>query len=183
MYKGGRLWFAMTTAVNWNGDTATRDGIYWAEVQPFLGSFAAHNRPQVSGFNTIQQSYWGYVGVYTYMGTLFPSDEGDASLVFNYSNSSTYPSILYTGRMADDAHNTLGQGHSYWVVGGTNSTSGGASSGQMGRWGDYSACSLNIQPTERAQLYCAGEYGGSLASAASSLDVGWNTYIYSLRME
>lgn len=172
MYKGGRLSFAFTTAVNWNGDSATRSGVYWTDIEPFLTTVAAHNPQWVAGFNNHQQGYFGYVGAYTYMPTMFPSDEGDSSLVFNYSSTTVDPSIVYTGRMADDALGTMGQGASFFVVSGSNPNG-------SGRWGDYSACALNVQPTTRTFVFCGGEYGGSQASATG---VGWNTYLYTLRM-
>lgn len=173
MYKGGRLSFAFATAVNWNGDTATRSGVYWADIEPFLTTVVAHNPQWVAGFNNHQQGYFGDVGAYTYMPTMSPSDEGDDALVFNYSSASIYPSIVYTGRMADDALGTMGQGNSYFVASGSHPNG-------SGRWGDYSACALNVQPTTRGYLFCGGEYGGSQASATG---VGWNTYLYTLRME
>lgn len=174
MYKGGRLWFAFTTGVNWNGDSTTRSGVYWTDIEPYLTTMSAHNPQWASGFSNHQQGYYGYVGGYTYMGTLFPSDEGDASLVFNYSSSSVYPSIVYTGRQNADALGTMGQtGQSTYVIPGTNPNG-------SGRWGDYSACALNVQATTRGYVFCGGEYGGSLASASGT---GWNTRMYTLRLE
>lgn len=171
MYKGGYLWISFTTQVNWNGDNATRDGVYWTQIEPSLSTVAAHNPQYIAGFSAHQQGYWGYVGKYTFMPSIQPDDEGDASLVFNYSSSSDFPSIVFTGRKGDDALGTMGQGNSSYVAVGSNPNG-------SGRWGDYSACALNVHPTSRGYAFCAGEYAGSHASAAGT---GWDTYMYVLR--
>lgn len=173
MYKGGSLWFSLVTAINWNGDNATRDGILWVQVHPYLDAVATHNPQHAAGWDNNQAAYWGYVGAYVFMPTIMASDEGDAALVFNYSSSATSPSIAYTGRQNADAANTMGQGNSFYAVVGSNSN-------DSGRWGDYSACALNIQFTTRGFIYCAGEYGGANTSLGG---FGWNTRMYTLRME
>lgn len=173
-YKGGHLLMAWSTAVNWSGDTATRDGVYWLDVVPQLTTKAAHNPQQVNGVLVSNQGIFGYVGGYTYMPTLEASSELDETLVFNYSSATVYPSIVYTGRRQTDAPSTMGQtGASANIVAGTNANG-------SGHWGDYSACSLTINSVTRGIIWCGGEYGGSQASPTGA---GWNTRIYALRTE
>jgi hypothetical protein len=166
-YKNGQLYFALPIYINCSG--TNDDGILWAQITPQLTTLASHNPQYVAGMvtNYTNDGYWCYTSGDSYMPSYFPSNEGDASLVFNFSSSTIYPSIAYTGRAANDAVGSMGQGYSYYAVQGTTSN-------LTGRWGDYSACALLPNLTTRGIIFCGGEYGGN--------DV-WNTRLYQLRME
>lgn len=174
VYKGGRLWFSFTTDVLWNGDSAHHAGVYWAVIQPVLSTLATHTPQWVAGWYNIQQSYHGYVGWDTFMPSIMPSDEGDIALVFNASNGANFPSIFYSGQQNTDGPNTMVQGSNDGAV------VWGSASNDSGRWGDYSACALNIQPTTRSFVFCGGEYGGANTALGTA---GWNTRIYTIRLE
>ncbi len=184
-YKAGNLYFALTTAVN----SGASDGVYWAETEPQLsGLNPSSPQSQVVEPSIIKQAaIWSYgSGAYAFMPTFEGSSEDDAVLVFNYTNinsgSTTYPSIVYTGRRATDPLSTMGDGgQSNYVPGaiGSNPGSGGGGT-SPGRWGDYSGCALALNLTSRGTIFCGGEYGGPDSSAGGS---GWDTYIYGLRVE
>lgn len=178
-YQGGHLVMAWTTAVNWNGDTATRSGSYWLDITPQLSTLAAHNPQTVTGWITNQASIFGASGTYTYYPALVASSELDEAMVMGFTNPSCstagcFPSLIYTSRRATDAPNTMGQnGQSFYGVQGTTAYTGS-------RWGDYSAGSLStFQPYQqdgvRGYVWFAGEYSGS-----ASL---WQTRIFSLRTQ
>jgi hypothetical protein len=173
MYKGGNLYFALTTAVN----SGTDDGVYWAEVQPQLTQL----NPSNPGAQTVQNTLIRQAGIYAYsagndayMPTFMGSSEDDEVLVFNYSTSSIYPTIVDTGRRATDALGYMGPGGQF--ISGVNATNPNGS----GRWGDYSGCSLDTNLTSRGIIWCGGEYGGPHASSSGT---GWDTWIYALQVE
>jgi len=167
-YKGGRLYLAQTTAVG-----GAQDGIYWAEVEPQLTTQAAHNPQWINGAIVTQTglSFYAPNTIDTWMPTLMGTDENNISLVYNYSTTTSFPSIVFTGRKATDAQGGMGQfvGSTYAVVG--THTNG------SGRWGDYSACAVTLNSVTRGGIWCAGEYTGTQASP------GWNTRIYNFRTE
>jgi hypothetical protein len=169
-YSGGHLWFSFSTGVTTN---ALHAGVYWASVEPFLSTLAAHTPQWVSGFNNHQQGYIAYNGHDAFLPSIQPGQEGDASLIYNYSGSDVFPSIVFTGKQNSDALGTMGQGLTVFEV-------SGSASNDSGRWGDYSACALNVNPTTRGYAFCAGEYGGDHTALGGS---GWNTRMFTLRME
>ncbi|MEO7002982.1 MAG: hypothetical protein ABI068_14295, partial [Ktedonobacterales bacterium] len=169
-YKGGNLYFAMATAVS-----GTQDGVYWAEIQPQLSALNPSNPGAQQIANTIvrQANIFAYGnGADAYMPSIQASSEDDIVLVYNYSSSTAYASIVDTGRRASDAPGAMGDGgQSQFVI-------NGSSTNTTGRWGDYSACSLDTNLTSRNLIWCGGEYGGATAGSG-----GWDTFIYGLRTE
>lgn len=93
-----------------------------------------------------------------WMGAIAMNGAGDIVLGYNVSSSSTYPSLRYTGRFADDPLGTLPRGEHVLVAGsGSNSSN---------RYGDYSA--MSVDPSDDRTFWFTGEY-----NAASS----WSTHI------
>ena len=88
---------------------------------------------------------------------------GNFALAFNVTSTSTYPSLRYTGRLADDPAGVMTQTETQQVTGsGTGS----------GRWGDYA--SINIDPEDDCTYWFTSEYqNGS----------GWATQITSFRFD
>ena len=175
-YQGGHLLTAWGSAVNWSGDSATRDGAYWLDLTPQLSTLASANPQNVAGALVNQDNIFGYSGSYVYYPTLEASSELDEVLNFNYSNSGIGVGVAYTSRRATDSPNVMGQDNtsSFYAVSGNGLFSGS-------RWGDYSACSLSTyQPYVvdgvRGYVWCAGEYSNQSTAF-------WSTRIYSLRLE
>ncbi len=170
-YKGGNLYFALTTAVN----GGAHDGVYWAEVQPQLTGLNPSNPgAQVVQASLVRQNnIFAFSNADAYMPSFEASSEDDEVLSFNISSSTIYPSIAFSARRATDPLNSMGLGSQYaYAVTGTNVNT-------SGRWGDYSACALSPNLTSRGLIFCAGEYGGPHASNGG---IGWDTYIYGLQM-
>ena len=164
LYKNGAIDFAMTTAVS-----SSQDGIFWAEVQPQLSALDPANPQNQTVQNTIMRqagviSYFD--GADAYMPTYFPSSEDDGVLVYNFSDSSNYPSILDIARRATDAPGVMGEGLAQIISIGSNTTNGS--------WSLYSSCSLDTNLTSRGLIWCGAEYVGADS---------WDTWIEGLRVE
>ncbi len=173
-YRAGKLYFAIPLALSCSGHT--HDGILWADVDPQLTTLSAHNPQWQNGLysNYNEAGYFCFSNADAYMPTIIPSSEGDATLVFNYSSSTVFPSIVFTGRANTDAPGNMGQtGSSKFIVIGTHSN-------DSGRWGDYSACSLATNGASRGIVYCGGEFGGPNTVLGG---FGWDTDLYNIRME
>jgi hypothetical protein len=160
-YKAGRLFIALTSAFN-----GPADGVIWLELTPRL-------QPDLTA--TIYENQgvlsWG-ANQYFFTPAMIGSDEGDIALVVNYSNSSSGPILMYTGRKASDQASMMAHGtdNATFVL---NS----AVTHPSGTWDGASACAIALNSVTRGTLWCVGEYQGSVP------DPGWNTRIFSLRVE
>ena len=86
------------------------------------------------------------------------------AIAYNVSSASTFPSLRYTGRLADDPLSTMTQGEISIVAGsGSNSSN---------RYGDYSA--MNLDPADDCTFWFTGEYNTS---------GNWSTRIASFRFD
>lgn len=132
-YINNHLYTAFTTAVNWQGDTSTRSGIYWLDFSPSLPSQSAPSA------RLVQSGILGLSKTYTFMPALVADGEGNLVLSAQISSSSLYPGIVYSSRLNSDP---LGQ------MGGTNNTLTFLQQVSVpfgtGRdhWGDYAGGSL-----------------------------------------
>ncbi len=174
-YKGGKLYLAMTTAVNSGVD----DGVYWAEIQPQLSGLVPSNPgAQVVKTSLVRQdAIWAYsTGFDTFMPAFEGSDEDDEVLVFNYVSgvNGVAPGIVYTGRRATDPLNSMGDG------GDSKPAAYGGFSNTSGRWGEYATCSLTLNLTTRGLIFCVGEFGGN---DSQTFPNGWDSYVYGLQVE
>jgi hypothetical protein len=97
-----------------------------------------------------QQGTWdgGGDGLYRWMPSLALDKSGNMAIGYTASDASSFPSIRYNGRLTTDTAGTLGQGEST-LVAGTGSSTGG-------RWGDYSATS--IDPADGCTFWHTNEY-------------------------
>src|SRR4029077_3039497 len=77
------------------------------------------------------------------------------------------PAIKYAGRLANDPPNSLAQGEALLIQGGGHQTS------TIGRWGDYSA--LSVDPADNFTFWHTNEYYSATSTA------GWNTRIGNFR--
>ena len=71
---------------------------------------------------------------------------GNFAIAYNVSSSSTYPSLRYSGRMADDPPGVLTQGES--------SIHEGSASNSSNRYGDYAA--LGVDPADDCTFWFTG---------------------------
>jgi len=87
---------------------------------------------------------------YRWMPSLAVDQAGNMAIGYSVSSGSMNPAIRYAGRLADDALNTLGQGETTLIAG------TGAQSGGFGRWGDYSA--MTVDPVDDCTFWYTTEY-------------------------
>jgi len=119
-----------------------RAGVRWYEFRSTSG---------VSGPWTVHQqgTYAPNDGRHRWMGSIAMNANGDIGLMYTVTNSSTFPSIRYTGRLAGDplGQMTFAEGI---AVTGTGSQTG------TSRWGDYS--SLSVDPSDDLTFCGTHEY-------------------------
>ena len=102
-----------------------------------------------------------------WMGSVSMDGAGNIALGFSLSGSRTYPSIAYTGRLANDPPGEMTQGENILQSGGGSQT--GAS-----RWGDYS--SMMVDPVDDCTFWYTTEY------YAKTSRTSWRTRIGSFRL-
>ncbi|MEM6455472.1 MAG: hypothetical protein AAF772_10290 [Acidobacteriota bacterium] len=86
-----------------------------------------------------------------FMGSASMDISGNIAVAYSVSSSSTFPSLRYSGRLADDALGTTPQGEFELIA--------GAGSNSAERYGDYSQ--LAIDPVDGCTFWFTGEYNPS----------------------
>ena len=102
-----------------------------------------------------------------WMGSASMDQQGNIALGYSASSSSINPQIRYTGRLAGDPVNTLPQTEATLFAG------TGSQTGTNGRWGDYSA--MTIDPVDDCTFWYTQEYYATTASFS------WRTRIGSFK--
>jgi subtilisin-like proprotein convertase family protein len=110
-----------------------------------------------------QQGTYAPDASFRWMPSMTFDQAGDVGLGFSISSSTISPSIRYTGRLVGDAAGTMGQGEATIVTG------SGSQTGNLTRWGDYSA--MNIDPNDDCTFWYTQEY----LSASGSFN--WRTRV------
>jgi hypothetical protein len=98
-----------------------------------------------------QQATYAPDSGYRWMGSIAMDQSGDVAMGFSISSSSLHPGIHYTGRLAGDALNTMGQGEASVIDG-----AGSQTSQSLSRWGDYSA--MTVDPADGCTFWYTNEY-------------------------
>ncbi len=106
-----------------------------------------------------------------WMGSAAMDGQGNIAVGYSVSSLTTFPSIRYAGRLASDPPNGLFQGEGVLAVGSGVQLSTG------GRWGDYSA--LSVDPADDCTFWYTNEYYTAASQATST--VGWLTRIGTFR--
>jgi len=120
-----------------------------------------------NGAHTIYQSgTYSPDSTYRWMGSIAMDHMGNMALGYSASDSSTYPSIWYAGRLVSDSLGQLPQAETIIL----NGTGYQASSS---RWGDYS--SMSIDPTDDCTFWYTQEYH------AANGTTNWKTRIASFK--
>ena len=120
-----------------------------------------------SGIPTVfQQSTFSPDTSFRWMGSIAQDKQGNMALGYSTSSSSLFPSIRYTGRLVTDTINTM-QAEASMQNG------GGSQNGQLDRWGDYSA--MSIDPTDDCTFWYTTEYLKSTGS------FNWSTRLASFK--
>lgn len=147
-----------TMVFNQTVDTDGNDhaGIRWYEL-----------RDTGSGWGIYQQGTYAPDGNHRWIGSIAMDKDGNLALGYSLASTAVYPSVAYTGRLAGDPLGTLPQGESLLVTG------GGSQSSRSGRWGDYSA--MSVDPVDDCTFWYTQEY------YASDSKGDWRTRIGSFR--
>lgn len=165
-FGGTRESLVVTHTVNVGPDPSTTAGhqaaVRYYEFRRSLpgGSFTV---PEQATFAPDTDNRW--------MGSAAMDSQGNIAVGYSVSSKSTFPSIRYAGRLASDPPNGLFQGEAVLAVG------SGVQRGTAGRWGDYSA--LSVDPSDDCTFWYTTEYY-TAASQASS-EVGWLTRVGSFK--
>ncbi|PYR61107.1 MAG: hypothetical protein DMF91_10590, partial [Acidobacteria bacterium] len=106
-----------------------------------------------------------------WMGSAAMDSQGNIAVGYSVSSLTTFPSIRYAGRLASDPANGLFQGEATLIAG------SGVQTGTAGRWGDYSA--LSVDPSDDCTFWYTQEYYTAASQATST--IGWLTRIGSFR--
>lgn len=115
------------------------DGIRWYEIRDPGGA------PIIFQQGTYQPDQ-----NYRWMGSIAADGEGNIAVGYSISSSDMYPAIRYAGRLAGETPNLLTQNEAV-LIQGTGSQSGG-----YGRWGDYSA--MTVDPVDDCTFWYTQEY-------------------------
>ncbi len=143
--------------VNHTVDVGTRSGIRWYEL-----------RRTTDNWYIYQQSTFAPDSNFRWMGSIAMDQSGNIALGYSVSGPNLFPSIRYAGRMAHDPLNRLTIGEREIMPG------GGAQTGEWGgrgRWGDYSA--MSVDPMNLQTFWYTQEYFDSTSWN------GWKTRIAS----
>jgi hypothetical protein len=132
-------------------------GIRWFELRQAGG-----------GWSLYQEGTYAPDDNHRWMGSIAMNGAGDIALGYSVSSNSIYPSVRYTGRLAQDPLNqmTLGEGT---LVGG-----GGSQTHNSSRWGDYSM--MAVDPADDCTFWYTQEYYQSTSFSS------WRTRIGALRL-
>jgi len=118
-----------------------------------------------------QGTYAPNDGASRWMGSAAADGLGNLAIGYSVSSATVFPSIRYAGRLPTDPPGTLSAEQS--IIDGT-----GVQRSTGGRWGDYSA--LSVDPADDCTFWFTSEYYTAASQAAST--VGWLTRIGSFRI-
>ncbi|OFW17252.1 MAG: hypothetical protein A3F70_10110 [Acidobacteria bacterium RIFCSPLOWO2_12_FULL_67_14] len=140
-------------------DGTDRAGIRWYELRNAGG-----------GWSTYQQGTYAPAtdSDHRWMGSIAMNGAGDLALGYSRSSATTYPSVAVTGRLDGDSAGAMTQGESTLVAG------SGSQTHSSGRWGDYSA--MTVDPRDDCTFWYTQEYYATTSVAS------WQTIIGSVKL-
>jgi hypothetical protein len=116
-------------------------GMRWYEIRRTNGAYSLYQ----------QGTHAPGDGVHRWMGSVAMDKNGGIGLGYSVSNdTSVYPGIRYTGRLAGDTLGEMTQGEGV-IINGT-----GVQTTTNSRWGDYT--SLNVDPVDDCTFWYVNEY-------------------------
>ncbi len=142
-----------------SGPNGEVSGIRWWEVRDPNGS------PTIFQQGTYAPGLTD--GIHRWMGSIAMDGDGNMALGFSASNGSNpavFPSVSYTGRLANDPLGMMTLGEANIVTGTGSQTS------SFDRWGDYT--SLTVDPTDDRTFWYTNEWVPVTSSAGWVLRVG-----------
>jgi hypothetical protein len=152
-YRNGFLWTTHNVGVSDAGSSSgvTRDGVRWYQIAgiPTGQTPSVQQTGTIYDPSTTNRSYW--------MGTVMVSGQGHAVLGFSSASSSEYVNCAVSGRLANDAANTVSPPIFY-------TASSASYNPPYNRWGDYSYTSLD--PNDDMTLWTIQEFVNAVNSYA-----------------
>lgn len=156
-YNAGSIWTAVVTGV---GSPAV-PGILWWEIGVSLDDNGGgctgkwlNYCPVLNNAYLKQQGLYWYSGSAAYFPAIQPDAENNVMMTMAYSNSTTPPSVVYSGRRIDQTLNTFHDGGVYLVV-------GTGSMNTWNRWGDYFATGID-ETAKPWRMWIAGQVNTGL---------------------
>ena len=140
-----------------DADSTDHAGVRWYEIRNPATAPVIH-----------QQGTYAPDTDHRWMGSAAMDSAGNLALGFSVSGTVTFPSIRYTGRLANDPLNLMTLGEADLIVG------SGSQLHASGRWGDYS--SLVVDPVDDCTFWYTQEY------YAATSEAGWQTRIGSFSL-
>lgn len=151
----------ISATLNFNVDVNNDDtilGIRWFELRENAGSWSIYQ----------EGTYAPNDDLYRFMGSMSMDINGNIGLGFIVGNSTTYPSLKYTGRYASDP---LGE----MTIAEETIIDGEGSRTTLNRFGDYSQ--LTLDPTDNKTFWYTGEYvksNGNWSTRVASFKIAPN---------
>jgi hypothetical protein len=150
------------------GGSYNRSGVRWYEFRRTDGNWELHQEGTFAPDD----------GIHRWMGSAAMNSRGDIALGYSVSSEEdVFPSIRYTGRLADDP---LGE----MTIEEVELKTGTSPQTGFGRWGDYSC--LNVDPANDTVFWYTTEYNGWRtwiasfdlgATATATANAGEDSYI------
>jgi hypothetical protein len=168
-YINGNLMGALSTAVSVKGDTITRDGAAWFDIEPSLkGSLTvkAHIK---------QQGYIAASGLYILYPAILQNKNGTVEMAFSITNGTTNPSAAYAV-VPDGKHSSNAGAIFVAATGNGTYFDSFTCSGVLPpgcRWGDYSWVTLDPGSNN---FWMGSEYIPPVARQYP--DANWGTRVY-----
>lgn len=158
---GGHQSLVVTHSVNVSGGKKSQtSGIRWYELR--------NPNPSAGGAATVfQQGTYAPNGSSRWMGSIAMDKLGNIAVGYSVSSSSVAPSIAVAARVPSDAAGTL-------EAETTVKAGGGSQTGNLHRWGDYSA--MAVDPGDDCTFFYTNEYEKSSGS------FNWSTWITSFKL-
>ena len=119
-----------------------------------------------TGFNIREQATIGDTATSRWMGSAAQDFQGNLAIGYSYSNEQKVPSILYSGKLANEPTEMFRAEET--LMGGT-----GVQTGFGSRWGDYT--SLSTDPADDCTFWLTNEY--YTAGSQAENPYGWLTRI------
>ena len=138
---------------------SNRGAVRWYEIRNPHTSPAIYQEGTFGPADTVNR----------WMGSVAMDKDGNLGVGYSVSNSTTFPSIRFSGRLAGDPLGTL------TVAESDLQTGSGSQTHTSGRWGDYSM--LGVDPSDGCTFWYTTEYYASGATSA-----GWRTNVGSFKL-
>jgi hypothetical protein len=128
-----------------NAPNGTRIAIRWYEMRNLSGTPTIFQQGTYAPNDTPTNLLWRW------MGSIAMDHSGDIALGFSASGPNDFPSVRYVGRLAADPVGTLPQSEQTFPA-----PYGGPQTEVQGRWGDYSA--MSVDPADDCTFWYTQEY-------------------------